>query len=124
MDRRWILVALGGALGAITRYALTGLMKRASGALPYGTLAVNVLGSLMIGFFLGHELLAAEGAHEWRLFLVPGFLGAFTTFSAFSYETFALLAKNDLHLAGLNIALNLTLGLAGVWAGYILGKAF
>lgn len=122
MDRRWILVALGGALGAIARYALAGLIKRA-GALPYGTLAVNVLGSLLIGFFLGHELLAAEAAHDWRLFLVPGFLGAFTTFSAFSYETFALLAKNDFHLAGLNIALNLSLGLAGVWVGYTLGKA-
>ncbi|MCL6614189.1 MAG: fluoride efflux transporter CrcB [Firmicutes bacterium] len=120
----WIMVALGGSLGAVSRYALSDLVRRISDpSMPYGTLAVNVLGSFLLGFFLARELSSARAGLEWRLFVTAGFLGAFTTFSAFSYETFAMLAEHDLHRAGLNIVLNVFLGLAGMWAGYALGKS-
>lgn len=86
------VVALGGALGAVARYGLTGLMHRLlPGAFPIGTLTVNVAGGLMVGFLAG--VLAARdggGDHLTRLFFITGICGGFTTFSAFSLETVRL----------------------------------
>jgi CrcB protein len=101
-----LLVALGGAAGSVLRHLLSVLALGALGAgFPWGTLAVNVLGSGAIGLAAG---LGLQG--EGRLLLVTGFLGGFTTFSAFSLET-ATLAERSLPLAALYVAASLALGL-------------
>ena len=102
-----LLVALGGALGSVMRYLVSVASIEAFGtAFPWGTLAVNVIGSAAIG------LCGALGVSgEWRLLLVTGLLGGFTTFSAFSLET-GLLWERHPALAALYVGASLTLGLA------------
>jgi len=115
-----VIVGLGGFLGAIARYLISGWVYRRWGsALPWGTLAVNVAGSFVLGFFL----LLSEGRFSisplWRSFIAVGLLGALTTFSTFSYETFALLQEQLYRQAAVNILLNVILTLAAVWLGMV-----
>jgi CrcB protein len=108
-----LLVAAGGALGSVLRYAVSVLMVASLGAsFPWGTLAVNVLGSTAIGAMAA---LGVEGG--WRLLLVTGLLGGFTTFSAFSLET-ALLWERAWWLALVYVLASVVLGLAGFALGY------
>lgn len=113
-----IAVGLGGFLGAVARYVLSGLMQRAAPAfLPAGTLLVNVLGCFAIGIAMAlvtERVLVSESV---RLFLVTGILGGLTTFSAFGWETVELLREREPRLALLNVAANLVLGFAAVWLG-------
>lgn len=115
-----LLVGAGGALGAVARYGVGGLVHRspALAGFPFGTLCVNLAGCLLIG--LGAGLADGRQAFtpEARLFLFVGLLGGFTTFSSFGYETFALLRDHELLRAGLNAGLNVFAGLALVWLGY------
>lgn len=118
------LIALGGALGAVLRYGLSGLAHRITGvvAFPIGTLVVNVSGCLAIGIFGGwaesRQLLGPQA----RLFLFIGVLGAFTTFSTFGLETVSLLRTGDQARALGNVLLHVTLGLAAVWVGLALAE--
>ena len=108
-----LLVALGGAIGSVLRYAvsLAGLALLGA-AFPWGTLAVNVLGSFAIGAIAGAGI---EG--QARLLLVPGLLGGFTTFSAFSLEASFLWERSPL-LAALYVALSVALGIGACVAGF------
>jgi CrcB protein len=120
----WIPVALGGALGAVARYGLSGWVQNASGSLfPFGTLAVNIGGSLVIGFVvgLGAERLLVPPA--WRLFLTTGFCGGFTTFSTFSYETLALIEDHQWWAAGGNALVNVVACLAATLLGLAAARA-
>ena len=110
---------IGGAvIGAPLRYFLQGRVQDASGStLPLGTMVVNITGCLVIGFLL---TLAEERdvlTRDARLFLVVGFLGAYTTFSTFGWETFALLRDNDILRAAGNVTLSTVGGLLAVWVG-------
>lgn len=110
-------VAAGGALGSVARYlAVNGLAVWLGRAFPYGTLAVNVAGSFLMGLAL--TLLMQRGllGEPWRAALMAGVLGGFTTFSAFAGETLVL-AQQRPAAAVLNIGLHLALCLAAVWAG-------
>lgn len=119
----FIMVGLGGFIGAILRYGLSGLMHRVLGSnFPYGTLAVNVLGSFALGLFLTLSSTRLAISDEWKSFIAVGILGAFTTFSTFSFETIALLQERLLMQAFLNIGLNVILALASVWAGMALAR--
>jgi CrcB protein len=114
-----LIIGIGGFVGACIRYAISSGAAKAFGSqLPYGTLVVNVAGAILIGLVL--ELSSSTGlvSANLRLFLVTGILGGFTTFSAFSYETVALLSDGRYLLGGLNICLNVFLSLLGV----VLGK--
>ncbi len=116
-----LLIAVGGSLGALARYGLSGFVqKRIEGAFPAGTLVVNLAGCLAIGIILSlvedRQFLSTNA----RVFLTVGFLGAFTTFSAFGYETVELLRDNNLGLAFWNVGANVVLGLATVKLGQIL----
>lgn len=118
-----IAIAVGGAIGALLRFAMSnGVYKVLGRDFPYGTLAVNVLGSLLIGvlFILLIEKLAVSA--EWRMGLLVGLIGAFTTFSTFSLETFALLEDGAFIKAGLNVLLSVVLCLAATWLGISLGR--
>ncbi len=125
-----LAVGLGGFVGAISRYVLTGWMQKAFPQfLPAGTLLVNVLGCLAIGFLMAIVIAQstmgqpAWMSHSLRLFLITGILGSLTTFSAFGYETVELLREDQLHIAALNVVANMGLGFPAVWLGAILAKA-
>jgi CrcB protein len=118
-----LFVGVGGFFGAIARFAVTKFVQSwANDTLPYGTLTVNILGCLLLGFlmqiFLEREFLSVNA----RLLVTTGFLGALTTFSTFSYETYILFNEQSFLYAGLNILLNLVLGFALLWTGVILAK--
>lgn len=115
----WLWVAGGGALGNALRYGLAlGVQRRLGTGWPFGTLAVNLLGSFLIGWAF-HLLVSREILAEGpRLFIVAGLLGGFTTFSAFSLETLRLLQEGAWPLAALYVALSTAGGLLAAWAGF------
>jgi len=110
----FILVGIGGALGSMARYGV-GLAVH-SMTFPYATLIVNVVGCLCIGLALPSVERAAALSHDMRLLLVVGFLGGFTTFSAFGSESIALI-RSGMSVALINVAANVLLGLAAVVVG-------
>jgi CrcB protein len=119
----WVFVTIGGATGALARYWLSGWIQGVSGGVfPLGTLVVNVVGCLLLGFGMqGMEALPVSAA--LRTMLTIGFLGAFTTFSTFSYETVTLLRDGDWTRAALYTAMSVGLGLAAVIAGMVVASA-
>lgn len=114
-------VAAGGALGAMARY-LTGLaaLRLVGGSFPWGTLVVNVAGSFLIGVLFA--ALEARGAMRLAPFLLTGVLGGFTTFSAFSLDTAALVGRGALFPAAAYVVASVTLSLAAVTAGLALAR--
>jgi fluoride exporter len=116
------LVAGGGALGSVLRWLLSGAVQRWTGSpLPWGTFAVNALGSLLIGLFAALALERALIPPSVRVFVIPGVLGGFTTFSAFSYETVALLRENQWTAALAYAAGSVAVGIIGAFVGLLLG---
>jgi len=119
-----LLLAAAGALGTISRYALGGFTHKLLGQnFPYGTLAVNLIGCFLIGFLMHVGIATTLLSRTARMMLTIGFLGAFTTFSSFSYETIRLVEQGLWWGAGLNIMLNLTLGLLATIGGLALSRA-
>ena len=119
----YLYIAAGGALGSIGRYWMAGAIDgRLNAAFPYGTLAINVTGSLVIGFFLtlATERLSLDPL--WRLFFATGFLGAYTTFSSYTYEAAQLLRDGAYALAFLYLFGSVLAGMVGVFAGIILAE--
>ncbi|MDX1824895.1 MAG: fluoride efflux transporter CrcB, partial [Thiohalomonadales bacterium] len=113
----------GGAAGSLLRFMLsTGVHRVAGRDFPYGTLSVNIIGSLLMGMLYILLIERASVAVEWRALLLIGFLGAFTTFSTFSIETLNLLENGELIKAGTNVLLSVTLCLLAAWTGVILGR--
>lgn len=113
-----IAIAGGGAVGALLRYWGGNTIHVLLGKdFPYGTLAVNVFGSLLMGFLFVLLNDKLDAAPEWKSLLLVGLLGAFTTFSAFSIETLGLIEQGALLKAGLNILLSVALCLLACWAG-------
>ncbi|MDR1702774.1 MAG: fluoride efflux transporter CrcB [Sporomusaceae bacterium] len=119
-----LAVALGGSAGAVCRYWFNVWAAARFGALfPYGTLIVNVAGCFLIGFLL--KVLTEKTtlfSHYARLLLTTGFLGALTTFSAYSYETISLLERGKFLFAFYNVAANLLLGFFATWLGICAAK--
>ena len=116
-----VLVALGSALGGVCRY-LVSLSLNGSGGFPYGTLAVNVVGSLAIGALSGWLAHGSGNVAAVRAFAVVGFCGGFTTFSTFSNETFRMLENGQFGQLSLYVALSLLVGVAAVALGCVLAR--
>ncbi|MEU6999723.1 fluoride efflux transporter CrcB [Nonomuraea sp. NPDC046570] len=119
-----IAVFIGGVLGAPARYLVDRFIKERFGAtMPWGTLAVNVLGSAILGLFMG---LASNGRipHAVLSLIGTGFCGALTTFSTFSADTFKLIEAGSANKAWGNVLLNLIIGMAILSLGYLIGGAF
>ncbi|MCL4221759.1 MAG: fluoride efflux transporter CrcB [Phycisphaerales bacterium] len=118
------LIFVGSGTGGLLRYGLAGWVQHAWGAtFPLGTLVVNVVGCLFVGFLgaaLAGPILVRE---EYRVALLIGLLGGFTTFSTFGKETFALAGDREWMLASTNIVLSVGLGLLGVWLGTRLAES-
>lgn len=125
----YLFVAIGGAVGSISRLALSNLIARHLGdSFPWGTLLVNVSGSLLIGLLAALATLNTRLTGDARLFtthfMMVGVCGGFTTFSAFSLQTLSLLQTKHYVAAGTNILLSTTLCLIAVAIGYSLGAFF
>lgn len=121
MTYLWIVA--GAAIGAPLRYFVgTRVGPGQWGMFPLGTLAVNVSGCLLIGLVLGLAEERGSISRELRLLLVTGFLGGYTTFSAFGWETYSLIRADDFARAGANIVASVVLGLAAVFLGASLAK--
>jgi CrcB protein len=120
---RTLLVAAGGLVGSVARYWLAGWVQSANGSnFPLGTLAVNVLGSFILGLVMALSLERGMVSAETRILLGTGLCGGFTTMSTFSYETLALLQSGGTAAALANLGFTLVLCLAAVWAGLIAGR--
>jgi CrcB protein len=121
----YLWIALGSAIGGAARYGCAGLAARWLGvSFPWGTLIVNVSGSLLIGFLAA--LMAPDGrllaTPDTRTFLMIGILGGYTTFSSFSLETLNLARDGEWLWASGNVVLSVMLCLIAVWLGHVLGK--
>jgi fluoride exporter len=118
-----LLLALAGAIGTLSRFGLGGLVYRLTGgAFPYGTLAVNLVGCFTIGLVMHLGLNSALLSRSARTMIAIGFLGAFTTFSSFSFETVKMLEGGLYWPAALNIGANLLLGLLATMGGIGVGR--
>ena len=116
-----LFIALGGALGSVARYLFSTTVLRVTGSLfPLGTFAVNVVGCFVFGLIAGAAEQRVQLTPEWRLFLLVGVLGGFTTFSSYAFESFALVRDGQFAWAGLNVAGQVVAGLVGMWAGYVI----
>ncbi|MCG6969679.1 MAG: fluoride efflux transporter CrcB [Gammaproteobacteria bacterium] len=120
---QYLAIAAGGALGALLRFlSSTGMHRLLGQSFPYGTLFVNVVGSLLMGFLYILLTSRMELPAPWRAFFLVGLLGAFTTFSTFSMDTLQLLEKGLWIRAVLNVGSNVVLCLAAAWAGVLVGR--
>ncbi len=118
-----IYIALGGAFGAVMRYGASSSVYALLGrGFPYGTLFVNVAGSLLIGMLSILMLERMSIAPEWRAAVLVGVLGSFTTFSTFSLETLNLLEQGEITTALLNIFASVVVCLFAVWLGVTIGR--
>lgn len=116
-----LLIAIGGALGSLARYWINiAIVARTGEVFPWGTVLINISGSFLIGLLA--SLTGPEGrwavSPEFRLFMLVGFCGGYTTFSSFSLQTLALFEAGDPIRAGANVLLSVTLCLIAVWLGY------
>jgi fluoride exporter len=120
---KYLVVGIGRFLGAIARFWLGGYVSSKMGTrLPYGTFLINCSGSFLIGFII---TILAERAHwspNWRYLIPIGFIGAYTTFSTFEYETFRVIQDGELLIAFLNVVLSVLVGFIAVWLGAIVGR--
>ena len=118
-----LAIAAGGALGALSRYGLYTVVHAAAGcAFPFGTLVVNLLGSLAMGFLYVWLFDRLNVGPEWRAFLLVGFLGSFTTFSAFSLETLNLLEQGAVGRAALNVVASVVVCITAAWIGTMVAR--
>jgi len=116
-------VALGSAVGGVSRFLLSGLLQRsAATTFPFWTLVINVTGSLLLGFLMRYFLEGMPASPELRAMLTTGFCGGYTTFSTFSYETVALFEQGDIGRGVWYIVLSVVLALAGMFAGMGLAR--
>ena len=120
----YLIIGIGGFLGAIARYVVSAWIGQRWGrSFPLGTFAINVSGSFLIGLLMSLFTERFMVNPQWRLFLTVGFLGAYTTFSTFEYETGTLLKDGEWLVAALNIGLSVVAGFAALKIGEIISKA-
>ena len=121
---RYVIVGLGGFLGAIARFWVGGLIYDRMGTrFPYGTFVVNCTGCFLLGLAMAILTEKTHLSPNWRYFIPIGFIGGYTTFSSFEYETLMAMRDGALMTGFLNIGLSVALGFLCVWVGMICGRA-
>lgn len=119
----WLVVFVGGGLGSMLRHGVNLLAARIGGiGFPFGTLAANITGCFVMGLFAGYFAFRGDASQTWRLFLMTGMLGGYTTFSAFSLDALLLYERGEAGLAALYVASSVALALAGVMLGMALTR--
>lgn len=120
---KYMMVGIGGFLGAIARFWVGGYISDRMGTgFPYGTFIINCSGSFLIGLII---TLLAEKTHwsaNWRYLIPIGFIGAYTTFSTFEYETLRTMQDSEFLLGGLYVGLSVIVGFISVWFGVVTGR--
>ncbi|MGC2084102.1 MAG: fluoride efflux transporter CrcB [Bradyrhizobium sp.] len=120
----YLLVFVGGGLGASLRHTVNIACARCIGvAFPWGTLIINITGSIVMGLIAGYLAFKGEASQPWRLFLMTGVLGGYTTFSAFSLETALLYERGAVGLAAAYVLGSVLLSIAGLFAGLALVRS-
>lgn len=123
--QNYLLVFAGGGLGASLRHAVNVACGRAFGtSFPYGTFIINISGSLVMGLIAGYLAFRGDAAQPWRLFIMTGILGGYTTFSAFSLDSMLLYERGELLLAALYVIGSVVLAILGLFAGLSLVRYF
>lgn len=121
----YILVFLGGGLGATLRHLVNLACARCMApGFPWGTFIINITGSTVMGLIAGYLAFKGEAAQAWRLFLMTGILGGYTTFSAYSLDAALLYERGELMLAALYVTGSVALSIAGLFAGLALVRHF
>jgi CrcB protein len=121
----YVLVFVGGGLGATLRHVINMTCARCMGAaFPWGTFIINITGSTVMGLIAGYLAYKGEASQPWRLFLMTGILGGYTTFSAFSLDTAVLYERGELGLALVYVLGSVVLSIAGLFAGLALVRHF
>jgi fluoride exporter len=120
---KYLMVGIGGFLGSVLRFWLGSFIGGRLGVrFPYGTFVINVTGSFLIGMVLTVLVAKAHWSPNWRYLIPIGFIGGYTTFSTFEYETLRLFQDGQMLTAMLNITLSVVVGFAGVWVGAVAGR--
>lgn len=121
----YLLVFVGGGLGASLRHAVNVGCARACGTnFPYGTFVINITGSLVMGLIAGYLAFKGDASQPWRLFIMTGILGGYTTFSAFSLDAVLLYERGQLGVAAFYVVGSVVLSIAGLLAGLALVRHF
>ena len=121
--QKYLLIAFGGALGSMARYWVgTAVANRMGTKFPYGTFVINITACVIIGFSLTVLAKRADLNPAWRLLVPVGFIGAYSTFSTYEWETLSTIRTGAFLLAALYAVSSLILGLAAVWAGSVVAE--
>jgi len=120
----YLIVFLGGGLGAAMRHGINLASARAFGTdFPYGTLLINITGSLIMGLAAAYFAFKGDASQHWRLFLTTGILGGYTTFSTFSLDAALLYERGAIGLAAIYVLASVALSIAGLFAGFALVRS-
>jgi fluoride exporter len=121
----YAIVFIGGGLGAALRHGVNlGAARWLHAGFPFGTLIVNVSGSLIMGLIAGYFAFKGDASQNWRLFLTTGILGGYTTFSAFSLDAAVLYERGEIGLAASYVIASVVLSIAGLFAGLAIARSF
>jgi CrcB protein len=120
---KYLVVLAGGGVGSLARYAASmAIMQRFGGAFPMGTFVINITGSFLIGLLMTLFTERLEWSPNWRLLLVTGFLGGYTTFSAYEYESLQALRQGAKWIGLVNLVGSVVAGYIAVWLGAVLAE--
>jgi fluoride exporter len=121
---KYVMVGIGGGIGSVLRFWVSSYLgERIGTRFPFGTFAVNITGSFLIGLIVTLLAGKADWDPNWRYLIPIGFIGGYTTFSAFEYETLRSMQDGRMLVASLNVILSVTLGFAAVWLGTVAGRS-
>ncbi len=121
----YLIVFLGGGIGAALRHGINIASARTLGtAFPYGTLLINISGSLIMGLVAAYFAFKGDASQHWRLFLTTGILGGYTTFSAFSLDAALLYERGEIGMAGVYVLASVVISIAGLFAGLAIVRSF
>jgi fluoride exporter len=121
---KYVMVGLGGCLGSMLRFWLGSYIGSKMGArFPYGTLVINITGSFLIGLVFALFTARTHWSPNWRYLIPIGFIGGYTTFSSFEYETLRMIQDGQIGLGFLYVALSVVVGFVAVWGGVMAGRA-
>jgi CrcB protein len=120
----YLLVFVGGGIGSMLRHTVNVVCARCAGpGFPWGTLTVNITGSIVMGLFAGYFAFKGDATQSWRLFLMTGILGGYTTFSAFSLDAMLLIERGQAALAVAYVLASVIVAIGGLFGGLLLMRA-
>jgi fluoride exporter len=120
---KYLLVAMGGAVGSVLRYWVGGYIgNRFPTRFPAGTFIINCTASFLIGFVITVLSERTDWSPNWRYLIPIGFIGGYSTFSTFEYETFRVFQEGEFLISGLNVVLSVVVGFVSVWLGAVTGR--